>query len=353
MDRRQDLLRLAPSSSPPLPGLLARELTDGVKAHFCAGATPSQISATMASLRSLGYAGIILNYAREVDATASSSEAAAVGLAEIQQWLAGSLRTIALAAPGDFVAIKLSGAGSRCLSLLAARRPCTDEPELARALDRICSAARQRRVGLLVDAEQARLQDGVDDWALHYMRLHNTGPAAVVFNTYQMYLKRAPAVLARHLALARRDASWRLGVKLVRGAYLHSDPRHLMHATKADTDRCYDAAARMLIAEGVDTVIASHNRHSVLQALALKRQQQQQQHGGALLFAQLMGMADELSLELVAQGDARVLKYAAWGGTGECVKYLLRRADENKDAAGGDRDSYRAITAELRRRLLG
>ena len=349
-----------PSPLPPSLGLLfARELTDGVKAHFCAGATPSQISATMASLRSLGYAGIILNYAREVDATAPSEEAAAAGLAEIQQWLAGSLCTIALAAPGDFVAIKLSGAGSRCLPLLAARRPCTDEPELARALDRICSAARQRGVGLLVDAEQARLQDGVDDWALHYMRLHNTGPAAVVFNTYQMYLKRAPAVLARHLALARHDASWRLGVKLVRGAYLHSDPRHLMHDTKADTDRCYDAAARMLIVEGVDTVVASHNRHSVLQALALKRQQeqqqqQQQQHkGGALLFAQLMGMADELSLELVAQGDARVLKYAAWGGTGECVKYLLRRADENKDAVGGNRDNYRAITAELRRRLLG
>jgi proline dehydrogenase len=180
------------------------------------------------------------------------------------------------------------------------------------------------------------------------MRKFNRGKRAVVFNTYQMYLKRSAANLRRHVELAE-EQGWKLGVKLVRGAYLHSDPRELICDTKSDTDVAYDDAARMLITRGVDTVVASHNRESVMKALALKRRGEGE---AELVFAQLMGMADELSLGLVQEGT-RVLKYAVWGGTGECVKYLLRRAEENKDAVGRSEENYRAVMDELRRRCIG
>jgi hypothetical protein len=300
----------------------------------------------MRELRQLGYNGIILNYAREVEPCTTDTSCETYDRAEIEQWRTGTLRTIALTSPGDFVAIKLTGAGPACNKLLSARAPLS--PELASALDEMCAAAAKRGVGVLVDAEQAALQEGVDDWTIEYMRRYNKGSTAVVFNTYQMYLKRSTDTLERHLRAADREG-WRLGVKLVRGAYLGSDPRHLIHDTKRDTDTAYDEAAGMLIERGVDTVVASHNKESVLRALNMMRLGTQRRREGLLVFAQLMGMADELSLSLV--GRASVLKYAVWGSTGECVKYLLRRAEENKDAVGRTEENYAAVVQELRRRF--
>ncbi|KAI5842776.1 FAD-linked oxidoreductase-like protein [Tricharina praecox] len=319
-------------------------------AHFCAGSTPTEISRTVSSLRSLGYSGLILAYAREVSSPSSPSPTSTS--ADIASWLSGTLTTISLSTPGDFVALKFSGAGPSILPLLSSSQPCTTIPALATALDTICAAARARGIALLIDAEHAALQRGVDAWAVGMMRRYNTSPtgAAVVFNTYQMYLRRAPGVLAAHVALAEREG-WRLGVKLVRGAYLGSDPRAGMWGTKAETDHAYDAALEQLMRKGVDTVVASHNRRSVECALKLRADVDAQGKGGRglLVFAQLMGMADELSLSLV--GRAPVLKYAVWGTTGECVKYLLRRAEENKDAVGRSGENYKAVVGELRRRV--
>jgi len=289
---------------------------------------------------------VILAHAREAGGSSAAAPEAAAN-ADIAAWLDSALKTIALTTAGDFVALKLTGAGAAAIPLLRAERACTEIPALAAALDAICVAARARGVALLLDAEQAALQPGVDRWALHLMRAHNPrGRPPAVFNTYQMYLKRAAHTLREHAARADREG-WRLGVKLVRGAYLHSDPRHLIHDCKAHTDAAYDAAAADIIARGIDTVIASHNRASVERALRL-REDAAADSAAVLVVAQLMGMADELSQALV--GRASVLKYTIWGSTGECLKYLLRRVEENSDAATRSEESHRAVIAELRRR---
>ena len=80
-----------------------------------------------------------------------------------------------------------------------------------------------------------------------------------------------------------------------------------------------------------------------------------------LAIAQLMGMADEVSCELVAVKKAdllrdgiektRAYKYIVWGSTGECMKYLLRRAHENRDAVQRTRAGRDAMWAELKRRF--
>jgi len=66
-------------------------------------------------------------------------------------------------------------------------------------------------------------------------------------------------------------------------------------------------------------------------------------------------MADEISCELVdlaGQGTAvPVYKYLVWGTTGECMKYLLRRAQENKDAVARTRSGRDAMWAEVVRRV--
>ncbi|KAH0613489.1 uncharacterized protein H6S33_005375 [Morchella sextelata] len=362
-------------------------------AQFCAGATAAEIAGTIENLRSLGYGGVILAYAREAEITDTS---ASTELQNIREWLEGSLKTIQYVDPGDYVAVKYSGAGSSCLPLLSQHKKCFNHPELGASLIKICEAAKERGVKLLIDAEQALIQDGVHGWTLELMRRFNTKENAVVYNTYQMYLKSSPEILCRHLEVARREG-FTLGVKLVRGAYIGSDPRELIHDTKSDTDQAYDEAIRLMLTGSpkavpewssadssksffdapvqkilgdekskarVDLVIACHNRDSIDMAVALRRTMSAQECGvGRLVFAQLMGMADELSLGLVAQGakkaqaqndfDIEVYKYAVWGTTQECVRYLLRRAEENKDAVGRSIENRTAVMKEVWRRIRG
>ncbi|CAZ79540.1 unnamed protein product [Tuber melanosporum] len=163
--------------------------------QFCAGSTSAEITATISELRSLGLAGVILAYSREAEITdtAASSESQSQ---QIKQWLDGSLKTIACVEPGDYVAIKYSGAGLSSLPLLSQHKPCFEFPELGDALLKICNSAKAKGVRILIDAEQASVQDGVHDWTLNLMHRYNTDGKAVVYNTYQMYLKASPEILS-------------------------------------------------------------------------------------------------------------------------------------------------------------
>lgn len=241
------------------------------------------------------------------------------------------------------------------------------------------------------------MQHGIDDWTLDYMRKYNSNPTgrAVIYGTYQAYLKATPRVLSEHLAAARREG-FTLGVKLVRGAYLGSDPRELIHDTKANTDACYDGIVEALLRRAwvgplarhapaglgadfpaVNMVLASHNAETVRRARAILVEGPSKTE---VAFAQLQGMADEVSCEILAakasnndnnavvlkaegggRGPAapavpfvpRAYKYLVWGSTGECMKYLLRRAQENRDAVQRTRSGRDAMRAEVWRRFKG
>ncbi|RSL55838.1 hypothetical protein CEP53_006977 [Fusarium sp. AF-6] len=341
-------------------------------AQFCAGENPAEIKATIAGLKNIGFTGVILNYAREVVLTEDQAGALKNGAMETEEciqnevlpWAQGTLETVRMAEPGDFVALKFTGAGSIALYQLKDRLP--PSPALYKSIDSICQLAQERGVRLLFDAEQDMLQDGIDDWTLEFTRKYNKGLGeAVIFGTYQAYKKNCPEVLSRHLALAQVE-NFALGVKLVRGAYLNSDPRELFHDTKEETDACYDSLAASVLTrqwnadvkgEGeypaTSLVIASHNAESVRQSRAICDAGRAKSD---IAFAQLQGMADEVSCELVEAGQAdktKVLpayKYLVWGTTGECMKYLLRRAHENKDAVQRTKGSRDALWSELVRR---
>lgn len=355
-------------------------------AQFCAGENAVEVRQTISSLKKIGFSGVILGYAREVvlapEQTADLASCGEGAVAEecirneINPWATGTLETVRLADPGDYVALKFTGAGRQALYTLSQRLP--PSPSLASAIDSICDLAASRGVRLLFDAEQQAVQPGIDDWTLDYMRRYNRD-SAVVFGTYQAYLKSTPATLAQHLAVAAKEG-FTLGVKLVRGAYLGSDPRHLIHDTKADTDAAYDGVADDLLRRSwkaplvrpagddvafpnVSMVLASHNRETVVKARAIL---DAGERGTEVAFAQLQGMADEVSCELVAaakcldggvaekravQSHLKAYKYLVWGSTGECMKYLLRRAHENRDAVQRTRSGRDAMRAELWRRL--
>lgn len=104
---------LNPDHNPLLRGLIKRTFY----AQFCAGETPSEVRATIASLKGLGFSGVILGYAREVVLTeAQTKELASCGLegevaeecvqSEVLPWKEGTLETVRLASEGDYVALK-------------------------------------------------------------------------------------------------------------------------------------------------------------------------------------------------------------------------------------------------------
>lgn len=145
-----------------------------------------------------------------------------------------------------------------------------------------------------------------------------------------------------------------MGVKLVRGAYLSSDPRETICDSQAETDKQYDEAVQMLLdgkhGAKADLVVATHNKESVRKA---KTAAQTASGVQEITYAQLMGMADELSFGLAQEkgDDVKVYKYVVWGSVSECVKYLLRRAQENQSAAGRSKENVEACWNELKWRL--
>ena len=300
--------------------------------QYCTGSTPTEISRSLETLSSLDL-GVILHYAREASETDTTPQ--------LDLWLSGTLRTIGLTPEGDYAAIKFTGIGN-CSDALHNSLPPT--PEIADALKQVCALAKKRGVKVLVDAEHLALQPGIDAWTRELMKEYNTD-SAVVWNTYQMYLRRSPAVLAADMAFAKQH-NVVLGAKIVRGAYMGSDPREAMCASKADTDAAYDAAIETVLrVKRTEVMVATHNRASTMRAREVARGV-----GRKVTYAQLLGMADELSLEVTGLGE-RCVKYAVWGSTRECVDYLLRRVEENSDVSGRGQEEFWALWGEVKRRM--
>jgi hypothetical protein len=266
---------------------------------------------------------------------------------------------------------RLTGAGPTVTTALAANT--TPPPQMTSALHEICTLCTARNIRVIVDAESQYFQKGIDSVTLDLMRKFNTGGYARVYNTYQAYLKCTPDVVGEHMAAAARDG-FTMGLKLVRGAYILSEKRSLIHDTKMDTDAAYDAIAQGAIRRelgafgsdggglpfpSVDVLLASHNRASVLNAHRLHRQRVKDGLPTVpLAFGQLHGMSDEVSFSLLQEGGEEergdrpaVYKCSTWGTLGECLAYLLRRAVENRDAVLRTSDEHAAVKAEVWRRV--
>ena len=376
----------SPFLSPDTNPLIRLGLKKTLYAQFCAGETTAEIKGTVAQLKEMGYAGVILGYAKEVVLSGKDAEALDSGLdcaeqercnqEEVSSWAKGNLDTVRLAEEGDFVALKFTGAGRQAMQSLLKGERC--KPELEEATHEICRLAKERGVRLLFDAEQTAVQKAIDSWTIHFMQEYNREGKALVYGTYQAYLKSTPEKLKQHMEEAR-NGGWTLGVKLVRGAYLGSDPRELFWEGIEGTHRCYDGIAAAIMqrswndvlkGEGsmpqCDLVLASHNRESVKKARAIRdKQARLGEKRIEMVYGQLMGMADNVSCELVQAAKERketaksanevdipqAFKYLVWGSVGECSKYLLRRAQENRDAVTRTVEGRQALGQELGRRM--
>ncbi|MCJ1248839.1 proline dehydrogenase [Trapelia coarctata] len=377
--------------SPDRNPLLRYVLKKTFYAQFCAGETAVEVKQVVKGIKSIGFSGVILGHAREVvlkkgeivGNEASSSESSK---ADVDRWRQGTLDTLKMIEEGDEVALKFTGAGRQALHALQESLP--PSKFLEEAIVEICELAKARQVRLLFDAEQHSLQAGIDAWTLDFQERYNqdTPGQALVYGTYQAYKCSTPTILAGHLSTAL-DKGFTLGVKLVRGAYLGSDPRHLFWSQKEETDEAYDDLAEALMRRTysnllrpvkgkensgfpqVSLVLATHNLDTVMKAIDIRKAQLEKGEDRVpLTYAQLQGMADNVSCELVHAGKLdqalhasqpqsveapQVYKYLVWGTVGECLTYLLRRAQENKDTVTRTEESRLALRSEVGRRVFG
>jgi proline dehydrogenase len=162
---------LNPDHNPILHFLLKRTFY----AQFCAGESPVEVRKTISGLKKIGFKGVILGHAKEVvlskaeeqllETEAPLANQAILDAEEVATWRDNTINTVELTQRGDYVALKFSGAGRQALRRLKATTACSTEFE--DAVHDICRRAAQRGVGLLFDAEQASLQEGIDNWTLY------------------------------------------------------------------------------------------------------------------------------------------------------------------------------------------
>ncbi|KAF1352835.1 FAD-linked oxidoreductase [Lizonia empirigonia] len=345
-------------------------------AQFCAGDKAHEVKPNLAAARSvLGYDGVIIEYALEV--LGGSEPTAAETAAEIEVWRKGMMKSVEMASEGDFIGLKWSGLGRHALRLLQNQQDAT--PEMWSAITEACDAAAAKGVCLLPGAEEEITNIGLEKWTIALQKKYNTKEygGALIYTTYQCYLRGIPARIAQHLEKAAKE-NYIAGVKLVRGAYLNSEAPGTCFDTKEGTDACYDACAATVLRQqwspsispsdtsvpfpAVNIVLATHNLASIQAAKAIRASQMlatAPENLPRLTYAQLQGMADEISQSLVqdptmkADSEARVVKLLAWGTMTECLNFLIRRAAENKESAFRTEDTRKAMGAELWRRMKG
>ncbi|NXG80025.1 PROD dehydrogenase, partial [Baryphthengus martii] len=257
-------------------------------------------------------------------------------------------------------------------------------------MDVLAKRATEKGVRLMVDAEQSYFQPAISRLTLEMQRRFNSN-RAIIFNTYQCYLKEAYDNVTVDVELSRREG-WHFGTKLVRGAYMeqereraaqigYEDPINptyektnemyhrlgtasfflLPHQTWAQAAsphspvlsyRCLNYILEEIKHhQKASVMVASHNEDTV--KFTLRRMMELGIHPSEkkVCFGQLLGMCDQITFPL-GQAGFPVYKYVPYGPVNEVLPYLSRRAQENRgfmQRANRERD---LLWREVKRRLL-
>jgi proline dehydrogenase len=254
------------------------------------------------------------------------------------------------------------GQGSLMKRYVKALETLTDgeEKEWQRVHDRmkrICKTAAEKKVGVLIDAEETWIQDPVDVITVLMMVQFNT-THAVVYNTIQLYRHDRLRFLKDSYEAAF-TRNFILGAKLVRGAYMEKERKRAgemnypspIQASKDATDNDYNTALAFCVQhiDRIAFIVASHNENSNLYTTQLLQQKNLPLNHPHVHFSQLYGMSDNISFNL-ADAGCKVSKYLPFGPIKDVVPYLMRRAQENSSVSGQTGRELALIKKESRRR---
>jgi len=226
-------------------------------------------------------------------------------------------------------------------------------------MKRICKTAAEKRIGVLVDAEETWIQDPVDVLTILMMVQFNT-TNAVVYNTIQLYRHDRLRFLKDSFEAAE-EKNFILGAKLVRGAYMEKERRRAaelnyaspIQESKDATDNDYNTALAFCVQhiDRIAFIVASHNENSNLYTTQLLQQKDLPLNHPHVHFSQLYGMSDNITFNL-ADAGCKVSKYLPFGPIKDVIPYLMRRAQENSSVSGQTGRELGLIKKEMQRRKI-
>ncbi len=229
--------------------------------------------------------------------------------------------------------------------------------ELEQRLRRICRTARDKHVGVFIDAEESWYQDAIHHLAMKMIREYNIDEP-IVYNTYQMYRHDKLEQLRGDLEDAKKEG-YILAVKLVRGAYMEKENEYaekkgipsVIHQSKQDCDRDYNAALKLCLDnyQHVSFTNATHNMESIRFMVKYILDHNLPRDHRHFNFCQLYGMGDFLTYNLADAGFLAA-KYVPYGKVKDVFPYLVRRAEENSSVGGEVSRELKMIQLELVRR---
>lgn len=201
-----------------------------------------------------------------------------------------------------------------------------------------------------IDAEKYELQNaGVYELQRILFEKFNPASSPIVscIGTWQLYLTDSAQELEMERQRAEREG-YKLGLKLVRGAYIHSEPNRdvVIQPTKEASDVNYNTVMTKVIQDLLSNstksayghlIVASHNYYSQMLATQELKDRENTYGKCNVVLGQLLGMADNVTYDLIENHGAKnIIKYVPWGPPLETKDYLLRRLQENGDAVRAD-----------------
>lgn len=236
----------------------------------------------------------------------------------------------------------------------------TEKEEWERGRNRfeaLCDAAARSNLRIMVDAEHSWVQGAIDALTEEMMMKYNTA-FPLVYQTIQMY--RTDRLDYLKNLCERFDQHQRFtGFKVVRGAYMEKERARAasegrpspIYPDKPATDRAYDEAVSYILSRFENTALclASHNEESAMSAVKKMLGSGISLKHPNICFAQLYGMSDHISFNLVRAGFNTV-KYVPYGPVRTVMPYLIRRAEENTSVAGQTGRELANFRKELDRR---
>ncbi|OXA52967.1 proline dehydrogenase 1, mitochondrial isoform X2 [Folsomia candida] len=251
--------------------------------------------------------------------------------------------------------------------------PLSDHEEemfknMMRRLHTIFKTAKKLDVRVMVDAEQSYFQPAISRLAMEMSRIYNT-EKAIVFNTYQCYLKEAHHNLSADLDQAERQ-NFFFGAKLVRGAYMEQERQRAAEMGYEDPiNPNFEATTEMYqrnVNEAMTRIkrmkeigdpkkicimMATHNEDTVRFVIKNMKEYGIKRSDRLICFGQLYGMCDQVSFPL-GQSGYSVYKYVPYGPVTEVLPYLSRRAQENRGFLKKIKKETTLLRKEFARRLM-
>lgn len=332
-------------------------LRNTVFEHFCGGETVSDCDTTIKQLYEKGGVSSIPDYSVEGKESTSQFDDSLAVILEV-------CRVAQQTAATPFLVFKATALGKFSLFEKKSKKERLSLSEIeewnairSRFYTIGAAVAKSSHLKVMIDAEESWIQDTIDEIAEEMMARYNTN-RCVIFNTIQLYRWDRLDYL-HHLEQKASTSNFKVGVKLVRGAYMEKEReratklgyKNPICSDKNTSDINFDDATRFCLAHlsSFEVFLGTHNEASSILLTQLMKEYTIQNNDKRIWFGQLYGMSDQITFNLAEKGY-NTAKYLPFGPVEEVIPYLLRRAEENSSVNSQTSRELFLINSEIQRR---